>query len=81
MAIFPRGAQPDHPLRAPIAQTNRLLAQRFGNVAGVTYIDIGAKFLAADGTLPPTLMPDTTHPSEAGYQLWADALIEAGVKP
>ncbi len=81
MAIFPRGGPPDHVRRAPIEKTNRLLAQRFGTDRSVTYLDIGAQFLAADGTLPVALMPDGTHPSDAGYQLWADALINAGVKP
>ena len=27
-----------------------------------------------------SMMPDGTHPSDAGYQIWADALIKAGVK-
>ncbi len=81
MAILPRGAQPSHPLRAPIEKTNRLLAQRFGADPSVIYIDIGAQFLTADGSLPAELMPDGTHPSDAGYRIWADALIKAGVKP
>jgi lysophospholipase L1-like esterase len=57
------------------------LAKRFGSDSSVTYLDIGAQFLAGDGTLPTSLMPDGTHPSDAGYQIWADALIKAGVKP
>lgn len=81
MAILPRGPQPDSPLRAPIAETNRLLAQRFGADSSLTYLDIGAQFLAGDGTLPTSLMPDGTHPSDAGYRIWADALIKAGVRP
>jgi lysophospholipase L1-like esterase len=81
MAILPRGARPDDPLREPIRRTNRLLAARYGHDANVTYLDIGATFLAKDGSLPAALMPDGTHPSDAGYQLWADALLDAGVKP
>jgi lysophospholipase L1-like esterase len=81
MAILPRGLRPDSPLRAPIEETNRLLAKRFGSDSSVTYLDIGAQFLGGDGTLPAALMPDRTHPSDAGYQIWADALIKAGVKP
>ena len=74
MAIFPRGASAGDPLRAPIQQTNRLLAQRFGADASVTLLDIGAKFLAPDGALPAAMMPDGVHPSEAGYAIWAEAL-------
>jgi lysophospholipase L1-like esterase len=81
MAIFPRGSQPSDPLRKPIQETNRLLARRFGNDPSVTYLDIGSSFLAPDGSLPASMMPDGTHPSAAGYQIWADALVKAGVKP
>ncbi len=81
MAIFPRGPRPDSPQRAPIEKTNRLLALRFAAEPGVTYLDIGSRFLAHDGTLPASLMPDGTHPSDAGYQIWTDALLKAGIKP
>jgi lysophospholipase L1-like esterase len=81
MAILPRGARPDDPLREPIRRTNRLLAARYAQDSKVTYLDIGAMFLAKDGTLPAALMPDGTHPSDAGYHIWADALIAAGVEP
>ena len=81
MGIFPRGARPDDPLRAPILETNRLLAQHFVGDPTVKFIDIGSRFLAPDGSLPAALMPDGTHPSDAGYRIWADALIEAGVRP
>jgi len=81
MAILPRGQKPNDPLRAPIQATNRRLAERFAANTSVTYVDIGAAFLAPDGSIPPGMMPDGTHPSDAGYQIWADALIKAGVKP
>ncbi|HTU32237.1 MAG TPA: hypothetical protein VMF66_00380, partial [Candidatus Acidoferrum sp.] len=60
--------------------TNALLAQRFGNNPEVTYLDIGKQFLSPDGSLSPEIMPDGTHPSDRGYQFWADALKKAGVK-
>ena len=81
MAIFPRGPHPTDPLRAPIQMTNQLLAQHFSNDPQVTFLDIGSKFLAPDGSLPAALMPDGTHPSDAGYKLWANALLNAGIKP
>jgi lysophospholipase L1-like esterase len=83
MAILPRGQTPDSPLRVPIQKTNQLLALQFSNgflTDRVKYLDIGASFLQPDGSLPQSLMPDGTHPSDAGYQVWADALIKAGVK-
>jgi lysophospholipase L1-like esterase len=81
MAIFPRGATPDNPLRASIQNTNQLLAKRFSNDPAVTYLDIGARFLAPDGSLPASIMPDGTHPSDAGYDIWANALFAVGIGP
>jgi len=81
MGIFPRGARADDPLRAPILETNRSLTRHFEGDPNVKFIDIGSRFLAPDGSLPTALMPDGTHPSDAGYRIWADALIAAGVKP
>ena len=79
MGVFPRGRHQRDVLRGPIAETNRLLAARFGDDEGVRFLDIGRRFLDKDGTLPERLMPDTTHPSEAGYRIWAEALREVGV--
>jgi lysophospholipase L1-like esterase len=81
MAILPRGNSADSPLRPQIQATNRLLAARSGAWENVTFIDFGGRFLQPDGSIPTRLMPDGTHPSDEGYQLWADALIAAGVKP
>ncbi|PPU92312.1 GDSL-type esterase/lipase family protein [Xanthomonas albilineans] len=79
MAILPRGFAADGPLRSPILATNRLLAARFGHDAQVRWLDIGARFLQPDGSLPAALMPDSTHPSEDGYRIWGDALRAVGV--
>jgi len=40
----------------------------------IRFLDIGPQFLDADGNLPRSIMPDLLHPSEAGYQIWADAM-------
>jgi lysophospholipase L1-like esterase len=81
MTILPRGPRANAPLRKPIQDTNRLLAQRFAGDPSITYLDIGGSFLASDGSLQAALMPDGTHPSDAGYQIWAEALAKVGVKP
>jgi lysophospholipase L1-like esterase len=41
----------------------------------VFYMDIGEKFLTADGTLTTEIMGDGLHPTEKGYQIWADATL------
>jgi len=76
LAIFPRGVQPDDPLRLQVAQTNALLRE-VGNRDRVTWLDFGGVFLAPDGTLSPEIMPDALHLSETGYVMWATAMQPA----
>ena len=40
----------------------------------VTFMDIHAKMLEADGTLTREIMPDLLHPKEKGYAIWAAAI-------
>jgi lysophospholipase L1-like esterase len=73
MGVFPRGAKADDPFRAKIAGLNRLLPE-LGKAPGVTFLDVGARFLQPDGKLPRSLMSDFCHPTEQGYAIWAAAL-------
>jgi lysophospholipase L1-like esterase len=73
MAVFPREQQPDHPRRAQITEINRLLAP-LGKLPGITYLDIGPSLLQPDGTISRDIMADFCHPTDKGYQIWADAL-------
>lgn len=75
LGIFPRAAQATNPARATIKEINEMLA-RLADNKQVFYLDIGDKFLAADGTLPTDVMADGLHPTEKGYQIWADAIDE-----
>ena len=79
MGVFPRGFVPHTPLRAAIAEVNRLLAPALAAKDNTTFLDIGVQFLEADETLPKALMNDGTHPSEEGYKIWAKALRNVGV--
>lgn len=72
LAILPRGARPDA-TRAKITEINQLLAQ-FDGKNGVTYLDVGAKFLGEDGGISREVMGDFLHPTEQGYTLWAEAM-------
>ena len=72
LAIFPRGAF-DNPQRAQVALLNTVIA-KLDDGDKVKFLDIGPKFLEADGTLPTSIMPDLLHPNARGYEIWADAI-------
>lgn len=73
MGIFPRDKDPLSPRRALIKEINRLL-EIFTKENNLTLVDIGPKMLAADGTFLPGMMLDYVHPTDKGYQVWADAI-------
>jgi beta-glucosidase len=72
LAIFPRGAA-DAPQRAQIKEINAAIAN-LDDGRMIKFLDIGKAFLAEDGSIPKTIMPDLLHPNGQGYQLWADAM-------
>ena len=72
-AVFPRGQKADDPARARIKAINDILA-KLHDGKKVVFIDFGEKFLNADGSMSPEIMPDFLHPSPKGYQIWADAI-------
>ena len=77
MGVLPREAKPDHPRRLEINEVNRRLAAEFGHPArgaGVVYLNIGPKLVEPDGTVSRAVLSDFCHPTEHGYQIWADAL-------
>jgi lysophospholipase L1-like esterase len=72
LAIFPRtiggpGAQKE------INEINPLISALNDN-QHVFYMDIGSKFLAADGSIPKDIMSDGLHPTSKGYEIWANAV-------
>jgi lysophospholipase L1-like esterase len=77
LAIFPRGQDPKDPAIAPlrekIKQVNDELA-KLDDGDKTRYLDIGDKFLDADGKIPVDIMKDFLHPTPKGYQIWADAM-------
>jgi hypothetical protein len=75
LAVFPRGEKPDHPQRLQVNEINRGIA-KLADGKSIRFLDINARFLAADGTLPKEIMPDFLHPAEKGYEIWAAAIKE-----
>lgn len=78
LGVFPRGRTRNTELEFDevdprIDEINRRI-EPLGKLPGVTYLDIGRRFLAPDGRIPRELMPDFLHLSRAGYRVWADAM-------
>jgi len=73
VAIFPRDATPESPLRRTNDAINaQLPALADGN--RIVFLDVNGAFLTPDGTLSKAIMPDLLHPNEAGYAIWAKAM-------
>jgi beta-glucosidase len=54
------------------------LASEVADDKMVFYMDIGARFMDADGNIRREIMPDFLHPNAKGYEIWGRA-IEAKV--
>ena len=74
MGVFPRGKQAADGNRAKVSAINAAASKRITTISGVTFLDIGEKFISPDGSISPELMPDALHPSNKGYGIWADAI-------
>jgi beta-glucosidase len=77
LGIFPRG---DYRIAAdPKGASDKIKFVNAGlakldDGAKTRFLDIGDKFLDADGKIPADLMADSLHPTLKGYQVWADAM-------
>jgi lysophospholipase L1-like esterase len=82
LGIFPRGPHrnPDGTVddgsqcMATIRAVNEIIAKYDDGGKTVKFLDIGPRFLGADGKVRSDIMPDHLHPNEKGYQIWADAM-------
>ncbi len=72
MGIFPRNEK-DSPLRHKIAAINQIIS-KLDDGKNVRYLDIGNKFLDADGNISTDAMPDLLHPNAKGYDIWYEAM-------
>lgn len=72
LGILPRSAKPDAS-RAKVAEINQIISKYDGH-NGVTYLDVGGKFISPDGSIAKELMSDFLHPTAKGYELIAEAI-------
>lgn len=73
LGVFPRSASADDPLRKVNAAIDGQL-QAYVDNQHIFFLDLGQHFLDDRGRLAQDLMPDYLHPSERGYQVWADSM-------
>ncbi|MDP7135471.1 MAG: GDSL-type esterase/lipase family protein, partial [Planctomycetota bacterium] len=74
LGVLPRRRNLDHPHRKQIIELNAYLPELLKDMKGVSFRDIGPVFLDEKGFLSKEMMPDTTHPSEKGHEVWAKAI-------
>ena len=73
LGIFPRGEKPNAD-RATVDAVNQRISHFEGRAGVVTYLDIGAQFLAADRSIDKAIMYDFLHPTPKGYEIWTAAM-------
>lgn len=79
LGIFPRVEKATdargnpNPTRVKLQQVNQAIA-KLDDGKQTRYLEIWKQFLAEDGTLPKTIMPDSLHPNAQGYKIWADSM-------
>lgn len=73
LAIFPRDEHPTGGLRKINNSVNSII-KNYADGTRIFYADINSAFLTDDGFLSKDIMPDSLHPNEKGYRLWAEAL-------
>lgn len=73
LGLLPRQAAANDPIRAKLLEVNRLIAA-LDDGASLRFIDFSGRFLEADGSLSPRMMPDFLHPSLLGYQIYAASI-------
>lgn len=74
LGLLPRRREMSHPHRKQIVELNSYLPKLLKDIPNVKYLDIGEHFLDDKGHLSKEMMPDTTHPSEKGHEVWAKAI-------
>ncbi len=79
MGVFPRGFEPDDYYRTKVTALNEVLAKQLAGKSQITFLDISDQFVAHGAVLSRDIMSDGVHPTEAGYDIWGKALLQAGI--
>ena len=74
MGLLPCRNPASRPERAKVIAVNKAVKD-LADEAKCDFLDIGDKFLDANGNIRRTLMSDAIHPTKDGYKIWSDALL------
>ncbi|MFO1022462.1 MAG: platelet-activating factor acetylhydrolase IB subunit [Planctomycetales bacterium] len=72
LGVFPRSPKPDK-TREKLTKVNEIISKEADGKM-VHYLDIGPKFLEADGSISPDIMYDYLHLTDTGYAIWGEAI-------
>ena len=76
--IFPRGNSAESvkhaAARARNDQTNALLAEFAKEDGMIVWVDFNDQLVDETGWVPRSIMADEIHPTDAGYEIWMNAL-------
>jgi beta-glucosidase len=73
LAIFPRGASVEDPLRKINDDINGIIKE-YEDGKRVHYLDLNHIFLDDNGNLSQSVMQDLLHPNKDQYKIWAEAM-------
>jgi lysophospholipase L1-like esterase len=74
LGVFPWGQKADDPKRAKVKALNEIIS-KLDDGKEIRFLDIGEKFLEADGSMSPEVMKDFLHPTKKGQEIWAEAML------
>ena len=70
LGVFPRDKK-ESAMRKKVKAINAIIS-KLDDGKKTRYLDLGPKFLDAEGNLPKEIMPDGLHPNLKGYEIWAE---------
>jgi lysophospholipase L1-like esterase len=73
-AVFPFAQSGSSEKRSQVKELNQAIAV-LGDERHVFFRDYGSRFLDDHGDISPDVMADFLHPTQKGYQIWADAML------
>jgi len=75
LALPPRGAEPDDPMRARVANINKELAKMVDNNK-TFFVNCNDELLDENGRLTEEMSPDAIHFTSKAYEIWAAAIAK-----